>query len=266
MKISALLLLAAALRAQQPDTTAILESARIAAFSYSKNLPNFTCTESISRFDDWSDRGIWTPDDKLTVEVSYSGEREDYRLVARNGKPTGLTLEAVSGSLTTRGEFASALLLIFHPVSAAEFEWRRWERLHGRRLAEFTYRVSVEKSKYLLKQGEQSLIVAYHGVVDILPETGAVYRWSVDAEPPRGFPILQTTTYLEYDFRKIEGSPYLVPVHAEMRGTERGMTFSEAQRLPVRARSAAQHPSRHRNVVEFENYRKFGVDSTITFK
>src|SRR5262245_59624633 len=55
-----LLLLATSLRAQQPDTTAILQSARTAALTYSKSLPNFTCTESISRFDDWSDRGAWT--------------------------------------------------------------------------------------------------------------------------------------------------------------------------------------------------------------
>jgi hypothetical protein len=264
-RLIGLSLLLAAASAQAPDTAAILQSARTAALTYSKSLPNFTCTESISRFDDWSDRGAWTPVDKLTVEVSYSGEREDYRLVARDGKPTDQTLEAVSGSLT-KGEFASALLLIFHPSSEAEFHWRRWEKLRGRRLAEFTYRVSLEKSRYLLKQGGKSAIVGYHGVIDILPETGAVYRWSVESEPPREFPILQSTTSLEYDYRKIEGAPYLLPVRAEMRSTERGMNFAEAQRLPVRARAAAQRPMHHRNLVEFENYRKFGVDSTITFK
>src|SRR5215813_3684311 len=100
MKTSAFFLLATALFAQPADPGAILDSARSAALRYSKTLPNFTCTESIRRFDDWSDRGAWTPVDKLTVEVTYSGEHEDYRLVAHNGKPTGLTIESVSGTLT----------------------------------------------------------------------------------------------------------------------------------------------------------------------
>jgi hypothetical protein len=110
------------------------------------------------------------------------------------------------------------------------------------------------------------VIVGYHGTVDILPETGAVYRWSVESEPPEGFPIERSTTSLEYDFRKIEGNPYLLPVRAEMHSTERGLSMTEIQKLPLRQRAAAMRPLRHHNVVEFENYRKFGVESTVTFK
>lgn len=265
MKSSVLILLAAALHAQPPDTEAILESARTVALNYSKGLPNFTCTEVVSRYDDWSDRGAWTPVDKLTVDVSFSGEREDYRLKARNGKPTDLTLEAVSGVLT-KGEFGSALMMIFQPSSGAGFQWKRWETAHGRRLAEFTYRVSQEKSHYILKQGGQSTIVGYHGTVDILPETGAVHRWTVEAEPPRGFPVIESSVRLEYDFRKIDGAPYLLPVHAEMHSTEQGLSAKQVEGWPMRSRTAAMRPMHHRNIAEFQNYRKFGVASTVTFK
>jgi hypothetical protein len=251
--------------AQSPDTAAILDSARRVALSYSRSLPNFTCTEIISRYDDWSGRSTWTVVDKLTLEVSFSGEREDYRLIARNGRPTDLTLEAVSG-VFTRGEFGSALMMIFQPSTAAEFLWKRWETVRGRRLAEFTYHVSEEKSHYILKQGTQSAITSYHGTVDILPETGAVYRWTVEAEPPKDFPVIASSVRLEYDFRQIEGTPYLLPVHAEMRSTERGLSEKQVENLPLRARAAAMRPMRHQNIAEFQSYRKFGVDSTVTFK
>jgi hypothetical protein len=251
--------------AQRPDPGVILDSARRVAMSYSRSLPNFTCTEAISRFDDFSDRGAWVAVDKLTVEVSFSGDHEDYRLIARNGKPTELTLDAVAGTIT-KGEFGSALLLIFQPSSGAEFQWRRWETVRGRRLAEFTYRVSAEKSRYVLKAGPDSVIAAYHGAVSILPETGAVFRWSVEAEAPPEFPMIQSGITLEYDYRKIEGIPYLLPVHAEMRTTERGLNDKQLESLPLRARAAAKRPVHHRNSVEFQGYRKFSADSSVTFK
>jgi hypothetical protein len=265
MRSSAFILLAAALHAQPPGTEAVLDSARTVALNYSKGLPNFTCTEVVSRFDDWSDRGAWTVVDKLTVELSFSGEREDYRLIARNGKPTNLTLEAVSGTVT-RGEFGSVLIMIFQPSSETEFQWRRWETFHGKRLAEFTYRMELRKSHYILKSGEQTTIVPYHGTVDILPATGEVYRWTVEAEPPRGFPVMESSVRMEYDFRKIEDTEYLLPVHAEMRSTERGLSGKQLEGLSVRARNAAMRSLHHRNLVEFQNYRKFGVDSTVIFK
>jgi hypothetical protein len=251
--------------AQTPDTASILESARQVALNYSRNLPNFTCNEVISRYNDSGDRVAWVMLDKLTVEVSFSGQREDYKLTARNGKPTDLTLEDVAGTLT-RGEFGSALLLIFQPSSGADFQWRRWETVHGRRLAEFTYRVDASKSRYTLKAGAQSVIAGYHGAVSIQPDTGAVFRWSVEAEPPAGFPMTESSVRLEYDHRKIEGVEYLLPVHAEMRTTERGLSGKQVDSLPLRARNAARRPMQHRNLVDFNGYRKFGVESSVTFK
>ena len=254
------LLLATALFGQE----GVVDTARRWALNYSHGLPNFTCTEAVNRFDDIGDRGAWVPVDRLTVQVTFSGEREDYKLTARNGKPTDLTLDAVSGTLT-RGEFGSALLLIFQPSSGAEFQWKRWQNVHGRRLAEFTYRVTSAKSRYFLKSGE-TVIAGYHGMVAVLPETGEVFEWSVEAEPPAGFPMTESSVRMQYDYRKIEGNPYLLPVHADMKITERGLSEKQTENLPPRARNLARRPVHHRNVVEFQNYRKFGVESTVTFK
>jgi hypothetical protein len=260
-----LLALAASAFAQPPNQSAIIESARAVAVNYSRNLPNFLCTESIERYDDYSDNGKWIPADQLTVEVTFNGKGENYRLVARNGRPTELPLSAVAGTLTT-GEFGSALLLIFQLSSATEFEWQKWETPHKRRLAIFRYRVTSEHSHYTLKAGQQTAIVGYHGLVAIDPESGAVFQWSVEAEPPKGYPMMESSIHLEYDYRKIDATEYLLPVRAEMLNTERPLPEEQLQKLPIRARGAASRPMRHRNLVEFKNYRKFGVDSSVTFK
>jgi hypothetical protein len=260
-----LLAFAACAVAQPPNQSAIIESARTVALNYSKSLPNFLCTESIGRYDDYSDNGKWIPADQLTVEVTFNGKGENYRLVARNARPTELPLSAVAGTLTT-GEFGSALLLIFRPSSATEFEWQKWETPHKKRLAVFSYRVSAEHSHYTLKAGQQTAIVGYHGVVAIDPESGSVFRWSVEAEPPKGYPMMESSIHLEYDYRKIDATEYLLPVRAEMRNTERPLPEEQLQKLPIRARSSASRPMRHRNLVEFKNYRRFGVDSSVTFK
>jgi hypothetical protein len=242
-----------------------LDAARRGALSYSHSLPNFVCSEAISRYNDYTDRGAWVTVDRLTVQVTFSGEREDYKLMARNGRPTDLTLEEVSGTLT-KGEFGSALLLIFQPSSGAEFQFRRWQNVQKRRLAEFTYQVSAAKSRYFLKAGAQTVIVGYHGAVAIFPETGEVFQWSVEAEPPSGFPMTESSVRLQYDYRKIDGMPYLLPVHAEMRTTERGLSEKQLEEVPLVRRNAARRPVHHRNIVEFQSYRKFGVESTVTFK
>ena len=57
-----------------------------------------------------------------------------------------------------------------------------------------------------------------------------------------------------------------MPVRAEMRSTERGLSEKQVEGWPLRARTAAMRPVSHQNIAEFQNYRKFGVDSTITFK
>jgi len=260
-----LCVLVSAASAQPPDQSAILDAARKTALNYTLSLPNFLCTESIARYDDITDNGKWAPLDQLTMEVSFNGKGENYRLLARNGRPTEMRLSEVAGTLTT-GEFGSALLLIFQPASAAEFEWRHWETVHKRRLAVFTYKVSVERSRYTLKTGSQSAVVGYHGAVAIEPESGAVFRWSVEAEPPKGYPMMESSIHLEYDYRKIDATEYLLPVHAEMRSAERPLPETELEKLPMRARNAARRPMRHRNLVEFKDYRKFGVDSSVTFK
>jgi len=260
--------LAATLFAQQQqlEPGAILERARQTALNYSRNLPNFLCTEEIARYDDVLSTGKWTGVDRLTIEVRFSGQVEDYKLTARNGHATTASMDEVSGAFT-RGEFASSLLLIFQESSHAEFEFQKWQTRRKRHLAVFQYHVRAPNSRYTLRSGTQTAVVAYHGVVEILPDTGEVFRWTVESDPPEGFPMTQSSLQMEYDYRTVDSAEYLVPVRSEMESVQRsGIPREKLDKLPSRLRAMYSRPERRRNVIEYKNYRRFSTESTVTFK
>lgn len=106
------------------DAAALIEKSRDKALAYTRELPDFVCTELVRRYRNskpQSVRGIgrsggtmmapgevnWTPSDKLTVKLSYFQQKEDHKLVLLNDKPTDLRYEALAGG-TGAGEFGDA--------------------------------------------------------------------------------------------------------------------------------------------------------------
>jgi hypothetical protein len=257
MRIAAaigLVVLCVVARAQHPleeEQTKLVEGARATALEYSSSLPDFLCTEKIVRREDPRNDNRWRPLDTLTVRLSYLDHRENYKLMAIDGKPTQLEYLAVGGSLTT-GEFGSRLIALFMPESKAMFEWKGWAQLHGRRVAVLHYRIAQENSTFLVAEGpgaqtgKNSIVVGYRGEVSIDEETRRVLRLTAMAELPAGFPVRESTATVEYDFRKVGGKQFLVPVSADA--------------------SMRRANYKSENHVEFLDYRKFQGESTISFE
>ena len=65
---------------------------------------------------------------------------------------------------------------------------------------------------------------------------------------PRGFPLDQVESAVDYDYVFIGEGKYLLPIHSEALSCGR----------------AASQCSR--NVIEFRNYKKFTADTSITFE
>ena len=242
-------LLPAADQKLDEEQSKLLEQARQESLAYSRSLPDFLCTEVITRREDPRGDGRWRGLDTLTVRLSYLDHLENYKLTAINGKPTNLEYLSVGGSLST-GEFGNRLIALFVPASKAEFEWKGWTRIRGRRAAVYRYRIAKENSSFLIQGGAtpggpDSLVAAYRGEVSIDEETHRVLRLSALAELPVGFVIKEGSSLIEYDFRKVSGKEFLVPVRAEA-ALKRGSYKSE-------------------NLVDFRDYRKFQGESTISF-
>jgi hypothetical protein len=240
---------AAAQRPAPDEQKRTLDTAREIALHYSSKLPDFICTENMERVDRSSPTSIIA--DRLTIQLSYSGQKESYKLLTMNGNKTDQTLESLEG-LISGGEFGSLLLGVFDPASAADFQWKSTTDLRKHHASVYTYRISRAKSHYLLGARSQSgnltaLAAGYHGEIILDSQTSRVLRVTASADDiPSNSGITQSSVEVDYDFIDIAGHSYLLPSHSDAHMERSHRQIS--------------------NSVAFVDYRKFAAESTIDFK
>jgi hypothetical protein len=234
--------------------TKTLEAARDIAIHYTIRLPNFSCNEQVDR----ATSNAVSPlapavvkRDKLTIQLTFAGQKEQYKLIAMNGEPTTKPLESLDG-LITGGEFGSQLLGIFDPQSAAAFQWKEWTVLRKRRAAVYSYSIARDKSHYILGHRAENgamreWAAGYRGEVVLDNETNKVLRLTASANDiPKQAGVDKSSVEVDYDFVQVAGISHL---------------------LPSRSDSRMERPDRKiGNVVTFTAYKKFEADSTISFK
>lgn len=262
MRFAAIIAFVSAVPAQtaapQPDP--VFEEARSWALQYSRKLPDFFCTEFIRRY--WQDGDVKI--DTLTLQLGFSQQKPTYRLIARDNHATHQPIASLNGAFSS-GEFGSALFLIFDPASDAVFQAEPPRRIRRRRVAVYGFVVPAARSHYRLQYGAQETIVAYHGRVYIDAATGRVLRLTMDVDPPDDFPIQKTTTIVDYEFRDIGGTQYLLPVHADVVTVER-IRKRLGNLAGLSTTPWSEQRVRYHNIVEFRDYHKFAIDSKLGFE
>jgi hypothetical protein len=232
------------------EQAAVLDDVRKYALSYSRNLPDFICTERERRFGAppvTAGSPDWRLLDELTKRLSYFDQREDYRLVMRNNTLASNQDVKSAGGSQSFGDFGSMMRQIFEPVTQAHFEWKAWQTLRGQRVMAFDYRVSLERSRYhITYDKDRDIITAYHGWFDVDPMTHAVMRIAVVAEQiPADFPVKSASDILDYDYQDLSGQSFLLPSHAEI------------------VMSVGDYMTR--NYKDFDIYRKYSADALIKY-
>ena len=231
----------------------VLEEAARNSLNYAATLPDFICTESVRRYEDFKlkEKQNWTLKDTLTLQLNYFSHAEDYKLMAVNGKRTFLSYDDVGGA-ESHGEFGSLLLSIFRDAPRNRFAWDHWTTLRRRRTHVYRFQIGVEESSYNVRFGtswmtEISARTGQHGFVYVDAESNRAVRIVAYADSiPPDFPVTNVYTLLDYDFVDVSGHSFLLPIRALVRmGTHRVQT---------------------RNEVVFVDYRKFSSDANITFK
>lgn len=225
-------------------TESLIERAREAAFEFSEKLPNFICEEFMSRFTKRGreeERSL----DVISAELIYEDTHETYRKVRINDRPTDKPLEEIGGSWST-GEFASTLLDLFHPDTDARFHSGGASTISGFSAQVYDFEVTGDKSHWMLHAGSQTLAAAYGGSVWVDPKTARVLRIEMQARNiPSDFPMDTVESAVDYSYVLIGGTSFLLPVHAESLGCQRGT-------------SNCSH-----NVIDFRNYHEFKADIKI---
>jgi hypothetical protein len=224
-----------------------VNKARIYAADYTKGLPNFICTQVTRRYTGDARRGIWDRPEVVMIRLSFFGQREDYKVISVNGRPSALTLDQLGGA-TSRGEFGTQLKMLFAPVSRARFTWKRWATLRNHRMHVYAYSIPRAHSQWHVKyEHRDNAAIGYRGLLYVDNDTEMVAKITAEAEDiPTTVPILGAWTELDYDFVTINAKEHLLPL--------RSATHLRTPRFQSRIE------------VEFREYRKFGSESTISFE
>jgi hypothetical protein len=237
---------------------AIITDVREYALNYSRNLPDFICTQVTRRYaaplpgTRWGGSAMsepsWQAQDVLQIRLSYSIQTgEKYLVVLANNAIVNKDYSQMGGSKSF-GEFGSMLREIFEPSTEARFDWDHWGTLRGKRIMAFAYHVSQSRSQYhlVVEDAKLSIITAYRGLVEVDPDTHVVMRVTTIAENiPADFPIRKAEDVLDYDYQELSGHTFLLPLKSQvlMSGGDALTRLDE----------------------EFRLYRKYSADTDIKY-
>jgi hypothetical protein len=273
--ITGLLLASTLMLAQRPsssDAAALVEKSRQKSLAYARSLPDFLCTEVISRYKLAASPSVamlsgaasgvrvttaappvapdWLPLDNFTVNLSYFQQHEAHELKLLNGEPTRQTFDSLGVGVISTGEFGGILRSIFDPDSQTSFRWESWKNVRRRRVGVYAYQVEESHSSYYAMGGKPGdiyqAIVGFRGTLEIDRETGEVVHLDLVADHiPAELQMSRTVTEVDYDFIEVAGNRHLLPVHSQTK-------------LDLKTASL-------KNESAFRDYRKFNVSSKVDF-
>ena len=225
----------------------MLDAARAYARDYSKNLPNFICTQVTRRYLDPSGLEFWQQQDTVVSKLSFFEQKENYKVVFVNNHVVDTSMERIGG-VRTSGEFGSMLKELFDPATRASSSGSVGLRLRGHRMHVYSYSVAQEDSKYSIQYEHlQPIVPAYTGLIYVDRDTLTIMRVTQEVtQVPAGFPINYVRNILDYDTVQISGQAF--------------HSASESQH------GIALGKELTKNDTEFRMYNKFGAEATITFE
>jgi hypothetical protein len=124
-----------------------------------------------------------------------------------------------SAGLGSTGEFGQVLSTVFSDLSKGKLEWGHWEQSTPQNVAVFRFSVPKETSHYQLQfcceDGEAvERFTAYHGVIAIDPEDGAILRLALVTDPSKGDPITKANLMIEYGVTELGGQKFTCPTRS----------------------------------------------------
>jgi len=218
------------------------------ALTFTNGLPNFVCQQNTTRYVEQSRSEGWEALDIVTAKVVYEDGKENYREITVGGKRTNKSMLELGGSTST-GEFATTLRSLFSEGSRTQFKLYESTTVNNAPAKIYDFTVALPNSDWFINVGGQSLRPAYSGSVWIDKATAQVRRIEMHADKiPQDFPLDSIEWAVDYDEVSLGTAKFLLPVHAENLGCQRGT------------------PICTKNSIDFRDYHKYSGESTIIFK
>ncbi len=232
------------------EQSAVIEKVRDHALTYTRQLPNYICTQRTRQMIRRAVVGqpFIGGMDLIEEQVSFVDNRETRRVVSLNGHPVAANSPEQQRGTPSRGEFGTLLEVIFDPQTSANLKWERPTELDRRPVYVFSYRVPQSKG-YTLTESKEKIQVPYQGLVYADPETLTVVRIEMKITPqniPNKSQYNNAGLTLDYKPAQVAGKEFVLPWHFSLRyQMKNGMALYEAK---------------------YTNYRRFSADATIQFE
>lgn len=144
------------------------------------------------------------------------------------------------------GEFGSTLEEIFDPRSGTTFSWIKTTKVKSREAYVFGFEVPTASGATVVhRETDQQIVAGFKGEIAVDAEKLEVLRIDSVLELPKDFPIQASELTVLYQPVEIAGKAYMLPARSEVRVRDTAHLFV--------------------NRIEFKNYRKFTVESTIHY-
>jgi len=214
------------------------------AFRFIDELPNFLCDQVTFRYTSDKLKPDWKLKDRVDAELVYVNGKEDYRRLRINSKPIKKGSPEDTGTWST-GEFGATIGGLFSSNTQPLFKLRGPSNASNTPTVTYDYTVAQANSQWLIRI-DGDVKPAYKGAVWIDPKSGYTLRIEMNSRQlPAGYKVDTVESVVEYDWVAISGKRFLLPVRSENLTCQRGTFYCT------------------RNTIEFRNYRKFNVESTV---
>lgn len=226
------------------EQAAALSAIREYALSYTRSLPNYTCTQTTQQTIIPSRARART--DFIEEQLSYVDHKEIHTVTKVNdSRVTPGQLDFPVGTLS-RGEFGNLLDTIFEPKSGADFQWDRLGTLHRRKVYVFAFHVPQPRGYVLTESKRKKIQVPFKGFVYADYQTGEVMRIEMKCiEIPANSEYKAANLTLDYKAARVAGQDYILPSHFVLHYVMAGGEVT--------------------NSAVYKSYRRFSADSTVRF-
>jgi hypothetical protein len=197
------------------DQAKALEAIREYALKYTRNLPNYTCTQTTRQtvLREQLGRIIPPKADLIEEQLSFSGNKEIRRVAKINGIAASPDESDQRRGTTSRGEFGNLLDTIFEPATGADIKFDHLATLNRRRVYVFAFRVP-QSSGYMLTESKRRIQVPFRGFVYADFENKAVVRIEMKCtDIPHNSEYTNASLTLDYKPAKVAGEEFILPAH-----------------------------------------------------
>ncbi len=210
-----------------------------------KRLPNYTCLQTIERLRRASAGLRWETVDRVRLEVALVDGKELFSWPGAKKFEDRDLKDMVMGGATSTGNFGLLAKAVFL-TGAPNFHYMGEKVLDGRRTHRWDYDVPLERSGYMLRNGEREAVVGFHGSFWADAETFDVVRLEASADniPPR-LELLTSGDAVDYQRVRVGVEDFLLPRASELHITD--------------------FAGENRNQILFSNCHQYAGESVLVF-